>query len=71
MLDRGIRVLIGTDSLVSAPDLDVRNEVRVLREAFPTVPAERWERCLHDDAWAFLNRAHPAALRPNPEGNPA
>ncbi len=71
MLDRGIRVLIGTDSLVSSPDLDVRNEVRALREAFPMVPHERWERCLHDDAWAFLSRAHPAALRPTPDGIPA
>lgn len=64
MLDRGIRVLIGTDSLVSSPDLDVRNEVQVLRESFPSIPADRWQRCLHDDAWAFLAR-HPAgALRP-------
>lgn len=66
MLDRGLRVLIGTDSLASSPDLDVRNEVQVLREAFPSIPADRWERCLHDDAWAFLAR-HPAgSLRPSP-----
>lgn len=51
----GVRVLVGTDSLASAPDLDVRREVEVLRAAFPELPADRWERALFDDAWAYLD----------------
>ncbi len=61
MFDAGVRVLIGTDSLISSPDLDVRNELPVLLEAFPGVPRSRWERCLHDDAWDFLDQAGGAA----------
>lgn len=57
MFDAGVRVLIGTDSLISCPDLDVRNELPVLLKAFPGVPRSRWERCLRADAWAFLDQA--------------
>ncbi len=57
LFDRGVRVVIGTDSLLSAPDLDVRNEVAVLQEAFPAVSGDRWDRCLYDDAWAWLDRS--------------
>lgn len=55
MCQVGVRVLVGTDSLASAPDLDVRREVAFLRDSFPNLPASRWERALHDDAWAFLD----------------
>lgn len=54
MFERGVRVLVGTDSRSSCLDLDVRNDVALLREAFPQVPADRWDRCLIDDAWAYL-----------------
>ncbi len=60
MLDVGCRVLLGTDSLASAPDLDVRNEVTVLREVFADVPVSRWERALEGDAWAWLARSREA-----------
>ncbi len=50
----GVRVLIGTDSLASCPDLDVRNELPVLRKAFPSVSEARWQRCLRESAWEFL-----------------
>ena len=54
MFAAGVRVLVGTDSLSSSPNLDVHGEVRLLRQAFPIVPSARWDRCLHDDAWEFL-----------------
>jgi cytosine/adenosine deaminase-related metal-dependent hydrolase len=56
MFGAGVRVLVGTDSLASSPDLDVRNEVAVLRAAFPAVPPARWDRCLTEDAWAWLDQ---------------
>lgn len=54
MFAHGVRVLVGTDSLASCPDLDVRNEVEVLRDAFPGVSEARWQRCLRESAWEFL-----------------
>ncbi len=45
IVDRGIRVVVGTDSLASAPDLDVLAELTALLAAFPWLdPAEalRW-----------------------------
>jgi cytosine/adenosine deaminase-related metal-dependent hydrolase len=41
MLDRGINVCLGTDSLASNPDLDIFGELRFLRERFPHCPAQR------------------------------
>ncbi|RME20911.1 MAG: hypothetical protein D6798_19350, partial [Deltaproteobacteria bacterium] len=38
MVRRGIPLAIGTDSLASAPDLDVLAEARTLARAFPEVP---------------------------------
>jgi cytosine/adenosine deaminase-related metal-dependent hydrolase len=35
----GVRVAVGTDSLASAPDLNVFSELRVMRELAPAVPA--------------------------------
>jgi cytosine/adenosine deaminase-related metal-dependent hydrolase len=71
MLDRGIRVLVGTDSLASSPDLDVRNEIAMLQQHFPRIPASRWVRCVTDDAWAFLDRLAPGPLRPVSPASPA
>lgn len=45
ILERGIRVVVGTDSLASSPDLDVLAELAALLDAFPWVdPADalRW-----------------------------
>jgi hypothetical protein len=42
LLDRGVRLAVGTDSLASTPDLDLLAEAAVLRAAFPSVPADTW-----------------------------
>lgn len=44
MVDAGLRIGIGTDSLASVPDLDILAEAAVLRAAFPRVPVETWLR---------------------------
>lgn len=44
LLKAGVRLAIGTDSLASAPDLDVLAEIRVLAEAFPEVDPLVWMR---------------------------
>lgn len=46
MLDRGIPLAIGTDSLASSPDLDPLAEAVALRRAFPGIPPEVWLRAL-------------------------
>jgi len=42
MLARGIPLAIGTDSLASAPDLDLLAEAAVLARAFPHLPEDLW-----------------------------
>lgn len=42
MLAAGVRLALGTDSLASAPSLDVLDEVRLLWERFPQVPLATW-----------------------------
>jgi cytosine/adenosine deaminase-related metal-dependent hydrolase len=37
MLERGVRVALGTDSLASNPDLDILGEARFLRRHYPEV----------------------------------
>jgi cytosine/adenosine deaminase-related metal-dependent hydrolase len=39
MLERGVPIALGTDSLASAPSLDPLADARALRERFPEVPA--------------------------------
>lgn len=41
-LQAGVHLCVGTDSLGSAPDLDVLAEIPVLCNAFPDVPVARW-----------------------------
>ncbi|MSP55569.1 MAG: hypothetical protein EXR69_08200 [Myxococcales bacterium] len=41
MVDRGVRLVVGTDSLASSPDLDVLAELAAIRKAVPTLSAER------------------------------
>ena len=41
MLDRGINVCLGTDSLASNPDLSILGELRFLRERLPGCSSER------------------------------
>ena len=42
LLDDGVRIALGTDSLASAPDLSLWGEMATLAEHFPAVPAARW-----------------------------
>jgi cytosine/adenosine deaminase-related metal-dependent hydrolase len=39
LLEAGVNVALGTDSLASAPSLDVRDDARALRREFPALPA--------------------------------
>ncbi|GHT25561.1 chlorohydrolase [Planctomycetales bacterium] len=40
MLDFGVNVLLGTDSIASSPDLSMLNEIHFVRQLHPEVPAE-------------------------------
>jgi cytosine/adenosine deaminase-related metal-dependent hydrolase len=40
MLDRGINVAVGTDSCASSPDLNLLDDLRLLRKIAPEMPAE-------------------------------
>lgn len=42
LLDAGLPLALGTDSLASSPDLDVLGEVAALVEAWPDVPLATW-----------------------------
>jgi cytosine/adenosine deaminase-related metal-dependent hydrolase len=42
LLDAGVRLCLGTDSLASSPDLDVLGEIPILAEACPNVDASVW-----------------------------
>lgn len=44
MLERGINVAVGTDSCASSPDLNIVEELRLLRQIAPEIPAQTvWE----------------------------
>lgn len=42
LVERGVPLAVGTDSLASSPDLDVFGELAVLRSRFPTVDPLTW-----------------------------
>ncbi len=69
MLDFGVRVLLGTDSLASTPDLSVVNEMAFVLRNYPGMAAKTVVRMGTIDAAEFLFREKNAgALR---EGGPA
>src|SRR5262245_1038491 len=41
MIDRGVRVALGTDSLASSPDLDLLAEARFVHSRYPDLPGEQ------------------------------
>lgn len=54
MLDLGVRVLLGTDSLASAPDLSIIAEMKYLLQHHPEIPAETVFRMGTIDGAAFF-----------------
>ena len=42
LLDDGVAIALGTDSLASTPDLSLWGEIATLARHFPAVPAARW-----------------------------
>lgn len=62
MLDRGIRLVVGTDSLASAPDLDMLAELAAVRAAFPALPTERLLTMATGDGRAVFRAADPPEL---------
>jgi cytosine/adenosine deaminase-related metal-dependent hydrolase len=64
LLEDGLRLALGTDSLASTPDLSLWGEMATLAAHFPSVPAHRWlEAATRNGARALGLRAH-GALAP-------
>jgi cytosine/adenosine deaminase-related metal-dependent hydrolase len=64
LLETGLPIAIGTDSLASTPDLSLWGEMAMLAAHFPAVPAARWiEAATTGGAAALDLRAH-GALAP-------
>ncbi len=59
----GVKLCLGTDSLASSPSLDVLDEVRVLRDAFPEIGDERWLRMATEGGADALGRRDLGRLR--------
>ncbi len=62
LLQRGARLALGTDSLASAPDLDLLAEAALLADALPDVDPVVWLRALTSGGAALLGPAAPAPL---------
>lgn len=68
LMERGVPLGIGTDSLASSPDLDVLAEATVLRRQFPSVAIEVWMRALthpivgEPGGWLLVDAPDPESL---------
>jgi cytosine/adenosine deaminase-related metal-dependent hydrolase len=63
LLAAGVKLCVGTDSLASSPTLDVIDDVRVLREAFPEIEDERWLRMATEGGAHALGRGDLGRLK--------
>jgi cytosine/adenosine deaminase-related metal-dependent hydrolase len=63
MIERGITLAVGTDSVASCPDLDVLRDVAVLAKAFPAVDGRVWLRAVTAGGAKVLGREDLGALR--------
>ena len=63
LLQAGVRLALGTDSLASAPSLDVLAEIPVLARAFPAVPSATWFALATRGGADVLGAPHHGALR--------
>jgi len=69
MLRQGIRVLLGTDSRASNPDLSIWEEARKIASDFPTISPEKIIQMITSDASVFLGLDRSVGfLRPNAIG---
>jgi cytosine/adenosine deaminase-related metal-dependent hydrolase len=65
MLAKGINVAVGTDSCASSPDLNLLDDLRLLRKIAPEVPAEViWEMATTHAARALMLHEAVGALSP-------
>lgn len=64
LLQAGVRLCLGTDSLASSPDLDVLGEIPVLHAAFPGVSADVWLRMATEGGASALGLDHLGAIAP-------
>jgi cytosine/adenosine deaminase-related metal-dependent hydrolase len=58
LLERGVRVALGTDSLASNPDLDILAEARFAQQRHPQVPGEALLQMLTLHGATALGRGH-------------
>jgi cytosine/adenosine deaminase-related metal-dependent hydrolase len=65
MLARGINVAVGTDSCASSPDLNLVDELRLLRRIAPEIPtSELWQMATVRGARAIAMQGRAGVLRP-------
>ena len=64
MLARGISLAVGTDSCASSPDLNLVDDLRLLHEIAPEVPAHGLWSLVTTNASRMLSMTHVGALTP-------